>query len=67
MDMSRLLSDGAPEREQHPVWRNAGTMVGDPSRAPQPNVARRRSLAGHVTFGFGLYVAAYLLSVVAPE
>lgn len=37
------------------------------SRAPQPNVARRRSLAGHVTFGFGLYVAAYLLSVVAPE
>lgn len=37
------------------------------SRAPQPNVARRRSLVGHVSFGFGLYLAACLVSVVAPE
>ena len=37
------------------------------SRAPQPNVARRRSFVGHVAFGFGLYVAACLVSAVTPE
>jgi hypothetical protein len=28
------------------------------SRAPKPNVARFRSLAAHVVFGFGLYLSA---------
>jgi hypothetical protein len=28
------------------------------ARTPQPNVARRRSLVAHVSFGFGLYLAA---------
>jgi hypothetical protein len=36
------------------------------SRTPQPNVARLRSLATHVVFGLGLYLAAWLLARLAP-
>ena len=46
MDMSRLLSDGAPELEQHPVWRYAGTMVSDAADAAQPNSRGARAVTG---------------------
>lgn len=36
------------------------------SRTPQPNVARLRSLATHVVFGLGLYLAGRMASAVAP-
>ncbi|RQS11917.1 DUF2938 domain-containing protein [Burkholderia sp. Bp9002] len=36
------------------------------ARTPQPGVARRRSLATHLTFGLGLYLAARVLVDVMP-
>lgn len=35
------------------------------SKAETPNVARARSLAAHAAFGFGLYVAAVVMALVA--
>ncbi|MCW5117958.1 DUF2938 domain-containing protein [Burkholderia cenocepacia] len=34
------------------------------SRTPQPGVARRRSLVTHLSYGVGLYLAAYLLAAL---
>jgi len=34
------------------------------ARTPRPNVARRRSLIAHLSFGFGLYLAARTLAAV---
>ncbi|RQT17856.1 DUF2938 domain-containing protein [Burkholderia contaminans] len=35
------------------------------SRTPQPGVARRRSLITHLSYGVGLYLAAYALAALA--
>lgn len=35
------------------------------SRTPQPDVARRRSLVTHLSYGVGLYLAAYPLAAPA--
>ncbi|AQV92321.1 DUF2938 domain-containing protein [Cupriavidus necator] len=35
------------------------------SRTPRPNVARMHSLATHAVFGLGLYVAGWVVSLVA--
>ncbi|CDG22124.1 conserved membrane protein of unknown function [Xenorhabdus poinarii G6] len=34
------------------------------SRTPQPNVARRRSLIAHASFGIGLYLSAQFLQLI---
>ncbi|OXI29776.1 hypothetical protein CFB89_21165 [Burkholderia sp. AU16741] len=35
------------------------------SRTPQPGVARRRSVVTHLSYGVGLYLAAYTLAALA--
>lgn len=35
------------------------------SRTPQPGVARRRSVVTHLSYGVGLYLAAYMLAALA--
>ena len=35
------------------------------SKLPTPNVARFRSLMAHGSFGFGLYISAYLFLIVS--
>ncbi|WP_040676560.1 DUF2938 domain-containing protein [Nitratireductor pacificus] len=37
------------------------------SKTPQPNVARRRSLVAHASFGIGLYLAALLVAWLMPS
>ena len=37
------------------------------SKTPKPNVARVKSTASHVVYGFGLYASAYLLAHLIPS
>ncbi|RQV17842.1 DUF2938 domain-containing protein [Burkholderia cenocepacia] len=56
-----LASVAAPFFVMHPAF-GFGMAA---SRTPRPGVARRRSLITHLSYGVGLYVAAYTLAALA--